>query len=180
MYQSTEEVWLPVVGFESWYEISTAGRVRRKAYTAILKDGTVRHYRELLRKAPVASHGYPMVNLADGKGRHCNYTVHRLMAKTFLGDVSDSDVVRHLNDVRTDNRIENLAVGSHSENRFDSIRNGTHVEANKTHCVHGHEFTPENIYVRPSRPNVRHCIECRRQRSREFKARRKAERNGIV
>ncbi len=32
----------------------------------------------------------------------------------------------------------------------------------KTHCKHGHEFTPENTYVPPSRPHVRDCRACRK------------------
>lgn len=36
----------------------------------------------------------------------------------------------------------------------------------KTHCDHGHELTPENVYVSPSRPTVRDCRTCRRARGR--------------
>lgn len=173
MSQPINERWLPIPGFEFAYEISTRGRVRRIERTVTLRDGTSRTYKCRIRKTPAGSHGYPMVNLTDHDGKHKNYTVHRLMAKAFLGPVRDDQVVRHLNDVRTDNRIENLAVGDHSENRFDSVRNGTHVEANKTHCVRGHAFTEGNIYRKPGRPNVRDCRACRRLRSKAFKARRK-------
>lgn len=31
----------------------------------------------------------------------------------------------------------------------------------RTHCVHGHEMTPENTYTRPSRPGTRECKECK-------------------
>lgn len=30
----------------------------------------------------------------------------------------------------------------------------------KTHCKHGHEYTPENTYCQPSKPNSRRCREC--------------------
>lgn len=41
----------------------------------------------------------------------------------------------------------------------------------KTHCLRGHEFTPENTYVCSSaRGNiVRICIQCRRERARIFR-----------
>jgi hypothetical protein len=39
------------------------------------------------------------------------------------------------------------------------------VNARKTHCINGHELSPENVYV--DRRARRHCIECRRRRSRE-------------
>jgi hypothetical protein len=34
------------------------------------------------------------------------------------------------------------------------------VNARKTHCIHGHEFTPGNTYRPPGRPNTRHCRAC--------------------
>lgn len=45
--------------------------------------------------------------------------------------------------------------------------------ATKTHCVHGHEYTPENTYRRPDN-NHRQCAECKRERVRQWRARRKA------
>lgn len=35
--------------------------------------------------------------------------------------------------------------------------------ARKTHCKHGHEFTPENTYVRPGVRGGRDCMTCRRE-----------------
>lgn len=37
--------------------------------------------------------------------------------------------------------------------------------AMRTHCVNGHAFTPENIYMHDGK---RHCRECRRIRGREY------------
>ena len=45
--------------------------------------------------------------------------------------------------------------------------------ARKTHCVHGHEFTPENTYVPPGRPTWRVCRECNRIKSRKRELTRK-------
>jgi hypothetical protein len=35
---------------------------------------------------------------------------------------------------------------------------------NRTHCIHGHEFTPENTYVPPGKPNSRACKACQHLR----------------
>ena len=40
----------------------------------------------------------------------------------------------------------------------------------KTHCAQGHEYTPENTYIRPGTTH-RHCRTCRRTWSRESKRR---------
>jgi hypothetical protein len=42
------------------------------------------------------------------------------------------------------------------------------VNARKTHCDHGHAFTPENTYHPPGRPaHHRNCRTCRRDRARQ-------------
>lgn len=45
----------------------------------------------------------------------------------------------------------------------------------KTHCVHGHEFTPENTYVQPGN-GARECRTCKRARTVVQAAKRKAQR----
>jgi hypothetical protein len=43
--------------------------------------------------------------------------------------------------------------------------------AQKTHCVHGHAFTPENTYFRIDGTGRRICRKCANARSREHKRR---------
>ena len=52
--------------------------------------------------------------------------IHVLKAKAFLFGPNplDYNVVRHLNDAKTDNRLINLAWGTASDNNLDCIRNG--------------------------------------------------------
>lgn len=45
--------------------------------------------------------------------------VHRIVLFTFLGRPEPGQVARHLNGVKTDNRLENLCWGTHSENLQD-------------------------------------------------------------
>lgn len=46
------------------------------------------------------------------------------------------------------------------------------AKAAKTHCINGHDYALENIYVTPS--GSRNCRECRRQALRDLRARRRA------
>src|SRR6266705_2650342 len=43
----------------------------------------------------------------------------------------------------------------------------------KTVCKHGHNLTPDNIYVPPKYPNRRACRQCRAERCRQVEETRK-------
>lgn len=101
-------------------------------------------------------------------GKATTMRVHHAVLAAFVGPKPDGALRRHLNGDPRDNRLVNLAYGTHSENVYDKVRHGTHHEAIKTHCPHGHEYTPENTYIRPG-TNKRFCRECGRIRSRAYK-----------
>lgn len=65
--------------------------------------------------------------------------------------------------------LANLAYGTASENARDMRRHGTDPNLRKTHCPQGHEYTPENTYVTPKRPNARYCRTCHAAHSRAHK-----------
>lgn len=68
---------------------------------------------------------YHRVCLTYG-GRQSLYLVARLVAKAFIGPPPfEGAEVRHLNGNSLDDRAENLAWGTHSENMADSVRHET-------------------------------------------------------
>jgi hypothetical protein len=38
-----------------------------------------------------------------------------------------------------------------------------------THCSRGHKYTPENLYRRPGKPNLRICKKCKNERNRKYR-----------
>lgn len=106
----------------------------------------------------------------DGRGR--TEKVHRLIAIAFLGQPEARQEVRHLDGDPSNNRVDNLKWGTRSENIRDSVRHGTHVWANKTHCPQGHAYDAPNTYIRSN--GGRMCRECLRQRCAEYRAKKKA------
>lgn len=61
---------------------------------------------------------------ANGYLRWRGLAVHRLVALAFYGKCPDGWVVRHKNDIKTDNRPANICYGTQMENVDDSYING--------------------------------------------------------
>lgn len=158
------EEWRPVVGWEGLYEVSDLGRVRSVARIVTRRGGRPYRVRECIRKASVdARSGYAELPLCrDGEGK--THRVHVLVLEAFAGPRPDGNYGRHLNGNPSDNRLENLAWGTPTQNNYDAVAHGTHWAAAKTHCKHGHELTPGNTYVRPE--GGRACRACGTERAK--------------
>ena len=85
-------------------------------------------------KVPRTHDGYRRVTLCVD-GRKLYVPIHRLMLETFVGPRPDGHVCRHLNGVRDDNRIENLAWGTPKENFDDMRRHGSHTGSKNHNAV---------------------------------------------
>lgn len=172
------EEWRPVLGYEGRYEVSNVGRVRSVDRTVEVRGQVPRRLAGQVLETRLTTTGYPAIRLSRGEenpnARPLRKTCH-LVLEAFVGQRPPGAICRHLDDDKTNNHLENLRWGTASENRFDSVRNGSHVWANRTQCPQGHEYTAENTYVLPSRPNARYCRECRRATRNAARDRRVAE-----
>ena len=106
------EQWLPIPGYEPFYDVSSLGRVRRSAHYEARPIG--------IRKARVAKMGYYMLALWAHNEGHSEY-VHRLVCSAFHGP-SNGRQVNHKNGDRLDNRPENLEWVTSSENEHHAMR----------------------------------------------------------
>lgn len=136
-------------GYGDRYEASSLGRVRIADTGYVLKSRLGR--------------GYPTLSLYWD--RHHSARVHRLVAAAFHGPCPEGLEVRHLDGVRTNNVPTNLAYGTHAENIRDTVRHGTfrNAHTDKTHCIRGHAFTPENTWASPA-SGKRACLTCNKLR----------------
>lgn len=97
------EEWRDIKGYEGLYQVSNMGRVK----SLERKDSLGRPIKErILRPAPTTM-GYPMVVLCTG-GNKKNWAVHRLVCKAFCDNPENKPEVNHINENKTDNRVENL------------------------------------------------------------------------
>lgn len=67
--------------------------------------------------------GYAVVDIYDGRGKFRRRRVHRMVLLAHVGLPKNGEECRHLNDVKLDNRAQNLAWGTRSENVIDSYKN---------------------------------------------------------
>lgn len=175
--QPGHEEWRPVPGYEGLYQVSDRGNVHSLGRWTTSRGHTKPHWYppRMMRlcksgKAP----GHLAVNLHRG-GTHKRIYVHVLVSLAFHGPKpTDKHEVRHLNGDSFDNRAQNLKWGTHRENILDKFVHGTDHNVNKTHCVNGHEFTPENTFLQP-KPKRRVCKICRRNGGAKHRENRRLE-----
>lgn len=162
------EHWRPVAGFDGRYEVSDLGNVRGLDRYVETRSGRRRFVRGQLLSPILSGRGdYLTVSLkVDGK-QHGRY-IHRIVAEAFFGPAPDGMECRHLNGDGHDNRVANLAWGTHSENVQDTLAHGRHNKASTTRCPHGHPYDEANTYVwinPKTGGRARMCRTCIRARS---------------
>lgn len=94
-----------------------------KGIHGLVIEGTPR-----MLKASVGVNGY--VTITFGRNSKRIY-IHRLMYEVFVGKIPNGLVIRHKNDIKTDNRLENLCIGTHKENMKDCIELGNFPRGEK-------------------------------------------------
>lgn len=112
-----ENIFYDIVGYEGFYQIHPTEGIRG---VDRIVNGTFLKGKILTQS--INSNGYLKVGLSKNN-RLKNFPVHILLAKAFIPNHNNLPIVRHLNDIKTDNRLENLAWGTHLDNVEDGKRN---------------------------------------------------------
>lgn len=114
------EIWIKIPGY-SRYQISNFGAVKNcdgkiiKQFLNGTRDNN--KYYAVFLSSDVPTVGW--------QSRRKIMKIHRLMLMTFVGFPDDGQIGCHRNGIRTDNRLENLYWGTHSDNAKDAINHGT-------------------------------------------------------
>lgn len=162
--RSVPERWLPVPGYEGYYEVSDQGNVRSIPRVVNTKTGPRRLPGRMLRQVPCRSGHIRLCLNKDGVP--ASVEVHRLVAAAFIGPRPDGMFVCHWNDDPSDNRVENLRYATPAQNVSDAVRNKKHKNSKKTHCSRGHELVGGNLRPSDLKKGKRSCLACNRAHSR--------------
>lgn len=108
-------VWNQIKGYEGLYWVSEEGMIKSK-------------YR--IRKPYLLPNGYLALNLSKD-GKHKTEYVHRLVAENFIDKKEGELQVNHKNEIKTDNRVENLEWLTPKENANHGTRNERMAESKR-------------------------------------------------
>lgn len=129
-----------------------------------------------LWQAYIDASGYGRFNRGPG----ISPMAHRYAYEEFVGPIPDGLQLDHVKALGCRHRHcvnpLHLEPVTHTENVARGISFGA-VNATKTHCVSGHEFTPENTITRPDRPGTRECRTCARATKAAYKRRNREKEN---
>ncbi len=112
-YIMATEYWAAVPGYVGFYEVSTLGRIRRIA------KGQGARLRIL--KPQSNNDGYKTMRLCM-HGVCKNVSMHRLVAKAFIGPIPPKWCINHLDGNPANNALTNLEITTYSGNMIHAIR----------------------------------------------------------
>lgn len=114
--------------------------------------------------------GYGRVGVgsrSDGT-RHLEYT-HRVVWEHYNGPIPEGMQPDHLCRNRACCNPDHIEIVTPRENYLRG-ESAPAINARKTHCIHGHDFTPENTIIDP-KTGWRHCRQCTNEWQRARRSR---------
>ena len=122
-YNTNDEVWKDVIGYEGLYEVSNVGNVRSKDRVIVYSNGIRVPYEGNMKTQVMNKYGYNYVGLhKDAKSKQG--MVHRLVADAFIPREEGKNHVNHKDGVKTNNHASNLEWCTPQENVKHAVETG--------------------------------------------------------
>lgn len=132
------EIWKTIPETDGLYSVSNLGNVRRNEHYTTVKPNvqkqneTVAFYKERLVKPYKDSTGYFVVSLRNSNGETYRKKIHRLVAKAFVSNPNNLNVVNHKDENKTNNSADNLEWCTAKQNANYGTRNTRIQKATST------------------------------------------------
>lgn len=117
------EIWREIPGYETLYEISSYGNLRSMDHVVPCKGGKTRKVKGKPRKVFLNRRGYVITTLSN-KNKLMTYTVHQLVALTFMPGFVQGTEINHIDGDPSNNCLENLEISNPSHNQLHAVRTG--------------------------------------------------------
>lgn len=111
-----KELWRPLLEYKG-IKVSSVGRICKAANKS--------RKERILTEFPKDRDGYCRCSVQKLDGTWTSQPVHRLVAKAFISNSMNKQVVNHIDGDRTNNRVENLEWVTPRENVIHSFRFGS-------------------------------------------------------
>lgn len=116
------EIWHDIKNYEGYYQVSNFGNVKGLDRKITTVYGKQRLLKGKMMKLVKDRDGYLTVKLSKNNTlKHGK--VHRLVAESFLDEISYKNEVNHIDGNKENNKIENLEWCTSSENRKHAVEN---------------------------------------------------------
>jgi len=107
----------------------------------------------------------PRIKYGQGWFQGRRQLVHRIVWQLKNGQIPSEMCVLHKCDNGLCCRPSHLWLGTYFDNTQDRIKKGIPTHSTGTHCLRGHPFSGDNLYVRPTGHQA--CKTCRRDNQRK-------------
>jgi len=107
------EIFKDIAWYEGLYQVSNLGNVKSLWNWQTRKEKILKRWKNKWWYVLICLHNNWISK---------TFTVHRLVAKTFLENLENKPQVNHINWIKDDNRLENLEFCTRSENQIHSYR----------------------------------------------------------
>lgn len=135
IFNTMEEIWKDVKGYEGLYQVSNLGKVKSLPKVGSVKENILKNF--------IKDQGYLAVTVSKNDKRK-TYLNHRLLAISFIPNPENKLEVNHKNGIKDDNRVDNLEWCTHSENIKHAYDNNLLI-SRKGESHHNTKLSDQNI-----------------------------------
>lgn len=115
------ETWKEIPNTNGYIYASKCGKIKSCDRKGV-RNGKTFNIKEMIHKKSIRN-GYERVAITVD-GFHVSKSVHRLVAMAHIPNPNNLPLVCHKNDIKTDNRAENLFWGTVQDNAIDCVNKG--------------------------------------------------------